>query len=145
MWHPKKNLDPFLPVLSHFFMSYFNVLGSIFEKCAMTDLPNIIVSMCLVSYNFCMIPQVCTLTFGLNPWNNGYSGAVLVCTSSTTPGLQIHKCDHTRTANVTSPTKHQTAKYIGITSPTFLGGYWQTAGSIVIICVRVVGSVKWTW
>ena len=47
-------------------MSYFDVFGSIFEKSAMTDLPNIIVSMCLVSYNFCMIPQVWTLTFGLN-------------------------------------------------------------------------------
>ena len=66
MWHAKKNLDPFLPVFSHFSMSYFDVLGSIFEKCAMTDLPNIIVSMCLVSYNFCMIPHVCSLTFGLN-------------------------------------------------------------------------------
>ena len=43
-------------------MSYFDVFGSIFEKSAMTDLPNIIVSM----YNFCMIPQVWTLTFGLN-------------------------------------------------------------------------------
>ena len=32
----------------------------------MTDLPNIIVSMCLVSYNFCMIPHVWALTFGLN-------------------------------------------------------------------------------
>ena len=59
-------MDPFLPVFSHFFMSYFDVLGSIFEKCAMTDLPNVIVSMCLVSYNFCMIPHVCSLTFGLN-------------------------------------------------------------------------------
>ena len=39
-------------------MSYFDVFGSIFEKSAMTDLPNIIVSMCLVSYNFCMITQV---------------------------------------------------------------------------------------
>ena len=29
-WHPKKNLDPFLPVFSHFFMSYFDVFGSIF-------------------------------------------------------------------------------------------------------------------
>ena len=66
MWHPKKNLDPFLPVFSHFFMSYFDILGSIFEKCAMTDLPNVIVSMCLASYNFCMIPHVCSLTFGLN-------------------------------------------------------------------------------
>ena len=66
MWHSQKNLDPFLPVFSHFFMSYFDILGSIFEKCAMTDLPNVIVSMCLVSYNFCMIPQVCSLTFGLN-------------------------------------------------------------------------------
>ena len=55
-----------LPDFSHFFVSYFDVLGSIFEKCAMTDLPNVIVSMCLVSYNFCMIPHVCSLTFGLN-------------------------------------------------------------------------------
>ena len=47
-------------------MSYFDVLGSIFEKWPMTDLTNVIVSMCLVSYNFCMIPHVLTLTFGLN-------------------------------------------------------------------------------
>ena len=66
MWHPKKNLDPFLPVFSHFFMPYFDVFGSIFDICAMTDFPNVIVSMCLVSYNFCMIPHVWTLTFGLN-------------------------------------------------------------------------------
>ena len=33
------------------------------------------------------------------PWNNGKSGAKLVLTSSTTPGLQIHKFDHSRTAN----------------------------------------------
>ena len=32
----------------------------------MTDLTNVIVSMCLVSYNFCMIPNVLTVTFGLN-------------------------------------------------------------------------------
>ena len=32
-------------------------------------------------------------------WNNGKSGAKLVLTSSTTPGLQIHKFDHSRTAN----------------------------------------------
>ena len=47
-------------------MSYFDVLGSIFEIWAITDLPNIIVSMCLVSYNICMIPHVCKVTFGLN-------------------------------------------------------------------------------
>ena len=47
-------------------MSFFDVLGSIFEKCPMTDLTNVIVSMCLVSYNFCMIPHVLTVTFGLN-------------------------------------------------------------------------------
>ena len=39
-------------------MSFFDVLGFIFEKWPMTDLTNVIVSMCLVSYNFC------TLTFG---------------------------------------------------------------------------------
>ena len=66
MWHPKKNLDPFLPVFSHFFMSYFDVFGSIFEKSTMTDLPKVIVSICLVSYNICMIPHVWRLTFGLN-------------------------------------------------------------------------------
>merc|ERR1711978_211281 len=33
------------------------------------------------------------------PWNNGKSGAKLDLTSSTTPGLQIHTVDHTRTAN----------------------------------------------
>ena len=47
-------------------MYFFDVLGSIFEKWPMTDLKNIIVSMCLVSYNFCMIPHVLTLTFRLN-------------------------------------------------------------------------------
>ena len=66
MCHPKKNLDPFLPVFSPFFMSYFVVLGSIFEIWAITDLPNIILSMCFVSYNICMIPHVCKVTFGLN-------------------------------------------------------------------------------
>ena len=66
MWHPKKILDPFLTVFSHFFMSYFDVFGSIFEKSAMTDLPKVIVSICLVSYNICMIPHVWRLTFGLN-------------------------------------------------------------------------------
>ena len=34
------------------------------------------------------------------PWNNGKSGAKLDLTSSTTPGLQIHKFDHSRTANL---------------------------------------------
>ena len=38
-----------------------------------------------------------------NAWNNGKSGARLVHTSSTMPGLQIHKFDHNRTAN-TIPT-----------------------------------------
>ena len=66
MWHPKNNLDPFLPVFSHFFMPYFDVFGSIFEKSAITDLPKVIVSICLVSYNICMIPHVWGLTFGLN-------------------------------------------------------------------------------
>ena len=33
-------------------------------------------------------------------WNNGKSGAKLEFTSSTKPGLQIHKFDHTRTANL---------------------------------------------
>ena len=33
------------------------------------------------------------------PWNNGKSEAKLDLTSSTTPGLQIHKFDHTWTAN----------------------------------------------
>ena len=47
-------------------MSFFNVLCSIFEKWPTTDLTNVIVSMCLVSYNFCMIPHVLTVTFGLN-------------------------------------------------------------------------------
>ena len=48
------------------FMSYFDVFGSIFEKSAMTDLPKVIVLICVVSYNFCMIPHVWALTFGLN-------------------------------------------------------------------------------
>ena len=47
---PQKNLDPFLPVFSHFFMFYFDILGSIFEKCPMT-------------YNFCMIPHPLTFSF----------------------------------------------------------------------------------
>ena len=47
-------------------MSFFDILGSIFEKWPMTDLTKVIVSMCLVSYNFCMIPLVLTVTFGLN-------------------------------------------------------------------------------
>ena len=47
-------------------MSFFDILGSIFEKWPMTDLTNVIVSMCLVSYKFCMIPHVLTVTFGLN-------------------------------------------------------------------------------
>ena len=55
---PKKKFNPFLPVFSHFFMSYFDIFGSIFDICAMTDLPNVIVLICLVSYNFCMIPHV---------------------------------------------------------------------------------------
>ena len=55
---PKKILDPFLPVFSHFFMSYFDVFGSIFEKSAMTDFLEVIVSICFVSYNICMIPHV---------------------------------------------------------------------------------------
>ena len=42
-----------------------------------------------------------TQTFTLvQPWNNGKSGAKLDFTSSTKPGLQIHKFDHTRTANL---------------------------------------------
>ena len=47
-------------------MTFFEVFGSFFEKWPMTDLTNIIVSMCLVSYTFCMIPHVLTVTFGLN-------------------------------------------------------------------------------
>ena len=55
-------------------MSFFDVLGSIFKKWPMTDLTNVIVSMCLVSYNFCMIPHVCSPTFGLNMsgWGLGW-------------------------------------------------------------------------
>ena len=66
-------------------MSFFDVLGSIFEKWPMTDLTNVIVSMCLVSYNFCMIPHVLTVTFGLN-----LSGAwgVLIPTSTLSPYYQ---------------------------------------------------------
>ena len=56
----------FLSNFEEIFMSYFDVLGSIFEIWAITDLPNIIVSMCLVSHNICMIPHVCKVTFGLN-------------------------------------------------------------------------------
>ena len=42
--------------------------------------------------------KVCLL-LKVNAWNNGKSGAKLDLTSSTTPGLQIHTVDHTRTAN----------------------------------------------
>ena len=38
-------------------------------------------------------------TAACSAWNNGKSGAKLDFTSSTKPGLQIHKFDHTRTAN----------------------------------------------
>ena len=41
-------------------------------------------------------PLFCQRPF--QPWNNGKSGAKLDLTSSTTPGLQIHTVDHTRTA-----------------------------------------------
>ena len=37
--------------------------------------------------------------YSVDAWNNGKSGAKLDLTSSTTPGLQMHKFDHTRTAN----------------------------------------------
>ena len=62
-------------------MSYFDVFGSIFEKSAMTDLPKVIVSICLVSYNICMIPHVCRLTFGLNlsgAWGGQQEGGTLL-------------------------------------------------------------------
>ena len=36
---------------------------------------------------------------GKKSWNNEKSGAKLDLTSSTTPGLQIHKVDHIQTAN----------------------------------------------
>ena len=58
-------------------MSYFDVFASIFEKSAMTDLPKVIVSICLVSYNICMIPHVWGLTFGLNL--SGAWGGGLLC------------------------------------------------------------------
>ena len=45
----------------------------------------------------------CCLHSFLQPWNNGKEVPRLDLTSSTTPGLQIHKFDHTRTAN-TIPT-----------------------------------------
>ena len=63
---PKFFFSQFLPLFSQFLMSYFDVFGCIFDICAMTDLPNVIVLICLVSYNFCMIPHVWRLTFGLN-------------------------------------------------------------------------------
>ena len=53
----------------------------------MTDLPNIIVSMCLVSYNFCMIPHVLTVTFGLNL--SGAWGGI-----GSTPSLSAIYCLH---------------------------------------------------
>ena len=37
---------------------------------------------------------------GKKSWNNEKSGAKLNLTSSTTPGLQMHKFDHTWTANL---------------------------------------------
>ena len=42
---------------------------------------------------------VCAFNKERNSWNNGKSGAKLVLTSSTTAGLQIHKFDHSWTAN----------------------------------------------
>ena len=42
---------------------------------------------------------ICELPIDFHAWNNGKSGAKLDLTSSTTPGLQIHKFDHSRTAN----------------------------------------------
>ena len=37
MWHPKKNFGPIFACFQPFFMSFFHILGSIFEKCAMTN------------------------------------------------------------------------------------------------------------
>ena len=45
-------------------------------------------------------PKIFFPAFDLSPWNNGKSGAKLDFTSSTKPGLQIHKFDQTRTANL---------------------------------------------
>ena len=90
MWHPPKKLDPFLPVFRHFFMSYFDVFGPIFKKSVMTDLPNVIVSMCLVSYNFCMIPHVCSL-LAFDIWVKPVWG--LGCIVSCAVGFYINKWD----------------------------------------------------
>ena len=46
-----------------------------------------------------ILPSLVGRFRGVQSWNNGKSGAKLDLTSSTTPGLQIHKVDHTRTAN----------------------------------------------
>ena len=48
-------------------------------------------------YSFIPPPQPCHC--GVEAWNNGKSIAKLDLTSLTTSGLQIHKFDHTRTAN----------------------------------------------
>ena len=50
-----------------------------------------------------------------HPWNNGKSGAKLDLTSSTTTGLQIHKFDHTRTANPCDwlPCRHAALLLVG--------------------------------
>ena len=42
---------------------------------------------------------ITSLHYTVHSWNNGKSGAKLDLTSSTTPGLQMHKFDHTQTAN----------------------------------------------
>ena len=84
-------------------MSFFDVLGSIFEKWPMTDLTNVIVSMCLVSYNFCMIPHVLTVTFGLNlsgAWGvanmvspkEKYLNICPILTTKLLPTLKLHIC-----------------------------------------------------
>ena len=58
----------------------------------------------------------CRVGVGLStPWNNGKSGAKLDLTSSTTPGLQIHMVDHTRTANLCDwlPCRHAALLLVG--------------------------------
>ena len=48
---------------------------------------------------FHIMNNLMSLRCDTQSWNNGKDVPRLDLTSSTTPGLQIHKFDHTRTAN----------------------------------------------
>ena len=74
---------------------------------------------------YCILTQLGTsdiLATAAPPWNNGKSGAKLDLTSSTTPVLQIHTVDHTRTANPCDwlPCHHATLPLVGCPHSTLL-------------------------